>query len=593
MSEIGVDFGSLLPSGLPDGREAVAEGVALGKTIDRSTSLYCDEKGVKSEREWREQARERGIPCTCMNLGLSTWADTRESMVLIYEDALRRGVRPPDRFNLLAERRMGLPKEMRADAPQETGPVLWTEQDWWELTHTVPIQPEAADNMIGGPGSVENVVDALTVGATYVGVLSQYAWRWPYWDDEIAQLMAVLKAAGVLACHRDAGVVFDSYLDDGYPGVFHDYASYVGWAMLERYVSEELIGAAYSCSWGGLTQNPVTKSAVTLALHQVNPDQVPAAFLQGDTIGNTPDFDSNMAVLCTDMLFAKALDMKYRLGGALLAVPLTETERIPNWSEVAAVQAASRKLDEYVPMVDPVIDWAAIEALSARLVEGGRHFFSGALTAMKQTGVDVNDPAQVLIAMKRLGAASWEDMFGAGEPDPNFPRGRKPILQTDLVRETMARRDRLVADLSAQQRDGSLAGAKVVVASTDVHEMAQYLLLSSLEHAGASVIDAGVNRDPEDIVKVAVETAAEAVVVTTHNGVARSFARKLVDELTLAHVEAPIFMGGVLNEDVEGSDVPVDVRADLRSMNVATPGTIEELVASIGEAVPVVDGKGR
>ena len=143
----------------------------------------------------------------------------------------------------------------------------------------------------------------------------------------------------------------------GYPGVFHDYASYVGWAMLERYVSEELIGAAIR-SWGGLTQNPVTKSAVTLALHQVNPRH-PAAFLQGDTIGNTPDFDSNMAVLCTDMLFAKALDMKYRLGGALLAVPLTETERIPNWSEVAAVQAASRKLDEYVPMVDPVIDWAA------------------------------------------------------------------------------------------------------------------------------------------------------------------------------------------------------------------------------------------
>ena len=35
-----------------------------------------------------------------------------------------------------------------------------------------------------------------------------------------------------------SGVCFDSYLEDGYPGVFHDYANYVGWAMLERYVSE-------------------------------------------------------------------------------------------------------------------------------------------------------------------------------------------------------------------------------------------------------------------------------------------------------------------------------------------------------------------
>ena len=142
--------------------------------------------------------------------------------------------------------------------------------------------------MIGGPGSVDNVLDALRVGVTYVGVLSQYSWRWPYWDDEITQLQSVLTAAGVLAAFRDDGVVFDSYLEDGYPGVFHDYASYVGWAMLERYVSEELIGAAYSSSWGGLTQNPVIKSAVTLALDAVNPHRVPTAFLQGDTIGNTP-----------------------------------------------------------------------------------------------------------------------------------------------------------------------------------------------------------------------------------------------------------------------------------------------------------------
>ena len=78
-----------------------------------------------------------------MNIGLSTWDDTREAMALIYEDAKSRGVRPPDRFNLIAERPHGAAKDLRAAAPQETGPVLWTEQDWWEMTHTVPIQPEA------------------------------------------------------------------------------------------------------------------------------------------------------------------------------------------------------------------------------------------------------------------------------------------------------------------------------------------------------------------------------------------------------------------------------------------------------------------
>ena len=103
-----------------------------------------------------------------------------------------------------------------------------------------------------------------------------------------------LKGAGLLAAFKDQGVVFDSYLEDGYPGVFHDYANYIGWAMVERYISEELIGAAYSPSWGGLTQNPVIKSAVTLALDAVNPERVPFLYTQGDTIGNTPDFDANM-----------------------------------------------------------------------------------------------------------------------------------------------------------------------------------------------------------------------------------------------------------------------------------------------------------
>ncbi|HYJ21831.1 MAG TPA: hypothetical protein VEW07_07405, partial [Solirubrobacterales bacterium] len=382
MSEINVDLSALLPADLPDGREAVAEGKALAAGLERGRSLFCETNGVGSEREWRERARAEGFSCSCMNIGLATWADTREAIGLIYEDALARGVRPPDRFNLLAERRMGLPKDRRADAPQETGPALWSDQDWWELANTAPIQPEAADNMIGGPGSVENASDALRVGITHIGVLSQYSWRWPYWDDEISQTMSVLKAGGLLAAFRSEGVCFDSYLEDGYPGVFHDYANYVGWAMLERYISEELIGAAYSCSWGGLTQNPVIKSAVTLALHTVNPEGVPAGFVQGDTIGNTPDFDSNMAVVSSDVLFMKMVDRRYKLGGAPIAVPVTETERIPSWEEVATVQTIGRRLEEYIPLVDPVVDWAQIEAMRDRLVAGGRAFFAAAIDGL-------------------------------------------------------------------------------------------------------------------------------------------------------------------------------------------------------------------
>ena len=583
-TEIDVDLSALLPAGLPDGRELVAEGREMARGIERARSSYCEEKGVGSEREWRERARQEGIPCTCMNIGLATWADTREALGSIYEDALSRGVRPPDRFNLIAERRMGLPKAKRAEAAQETGPVMMTEQDWWELAHTVPIEPEAADNTIGGPGSVENARDALQAGITSIGVLSQYSWRWPYHDDDVNQTVQVLQAAGMLAAFKADGVVFDSYMEDGYPGVFHDYANYVGWAMVERYVSERLIGAAYSPSWGGLTQNPVIKSAVTLALDAVNPDRVPFLYTQGDTIGNTPDFDANMAVLNADLLFTKMVDMRYRLGSAPIAVPVTETERIPTWQEVATVQTVSRRLEDYVPMVDPVVDWGQIEALRDRLVRGGKAFFEAVIHGLAGARIDTRDPAQLRLVLKRLGSNRCEELFGAGEPEAGFPRGRRPVLETDLVRRTMEERERLLAELREQREEEAIRGMKILVTSTDVHEFAEFLLASTLAAVGTEVIDFGINRDPEDIVKAVIETDADAVVVTTHNGVARSFGKLLMEELRGAGAGGvPVFMGGVLNEDVPGSDIPIDVRADLNATGIETPGTIDRLVDSLIE----------
>jgi methylmalonyl-CoA mutase cobalamin-binding domain/chain len=584
MTELDVDLSALLPADLPDGREAVEEGKELAKGVERGRSLFCEEKGVGSEREWRERARREGFCCTCMNIGLATWADTREALGLIYEDALSRGVRPPDRFNLIAERRQGLPKDKRAEAPQETGPAMMNSQDWWELAHAAPIQPEAADNNIGSPASVENAIDALQAGITTIGVLSQYSWRWPYWDDEVGQTMVTLRGAGLLAAFKDEGVVFDSYLEDGYPGVFHDYANYIGWAMLERYISEELIGAAYSPSWGGLTQNPVIKSAVTLALDAVNPDKVPLSYVQGDTIGNTADFDANMAVLNTDVLFMKMVESRYRLGGAPIAVPVTETERIPSWQEVATVQTISRRLEDYVPMVEPVVDWTKIEAMRNQLVRGGRAFFDSTINGLSSAGIDVRDPAQLLLVTKRLGSTRCEELFGAGEPDSEFPRGRRPVLQTDLVKSTMEERERLIAELSQRGEEEAIRGMKVLVTSTDVHEFAEFLLTSTLSAVGTQVIDFGINRDPEDIVKAVIETDADAVVITTHNGVARSFGQRLMEEMGSAVTgDVPVFMGGVLNEDVEGSEIPIDVSADLNATGIQTPGTIDRLVDALIE----------
>ena len=141
----------------------------------------------------------------------------------------------------------------------------------------------------------------------------------------------------------------------------------------------------------------------------------------------------------------------------------------------------------------------------------------------------------------------------------------------------MEKRAALLENLEKRGPDERLKGIKVVVASTDVHEFAKFLLTSTFDAIGSEVIDCGINRDPEDIVKVARETAADAVVITTHNGVARTFGRKLVDEMAAASVDSAIYMGGVLKEDIEGSEVPIDVRADLAEVGIRTPSSIDDM----------------
>ena len=583
MTQTSIDLGALLPDGLPATGELVAEARRLAKDVEVGHTLYLQEKGVRSELEYRRHAAKHRIPCTAMNIGLATWADTRDALEHIYEDALRRGVRPPDRFELLAERRMGLPPELRENAPAETGPCLWTEQDWWELGHTVPIQPEAGDNMIGGPGSVPNAIAALRAGCTTVGVASQFVWRWPYWDDEAAQIAAVVTAAAILGEKKAQGTVLNGYIDDGYCGVFSDYATIVGWAMLERYAFEELLGVPYSVSWGGLTTNPYNKAVVTLALEAVNPQHIPPAYIQGDTIGHTDDIAQNYAGVSIDIAMAKLVCVRYGIAGAMIAVPVTENIRIPSWEEIADIQAANRRVESYLPSLEKMIDWRAIETEAARIADGARTVFGNFIETMRATGVDVTDALQVLLVMKRVGSDAFERLFGAGALDPKELSGRVPLLRTDLVSKTMELREDVLATVRESLGVEVLRGRSVVVASTDVHHFALYLMRSVLEQAGADVTDIGVSRDPEDIAKVAIETDADAVCVTTHNGVARSFGAQLKAALAAEDCRAAVFMGGVLNEDIEDSPTPVDVRHELWAQGIQTPEDFPSMIAELSK----------
>src|ERR1700694_1482482 len=96
-----IDFSGLVPDGMPDGNEVLRGGIEHGRRIERATSLFCQEHNGRSEREFRERSREQGRFTTSINIGLNTWADTREALGCIIEDSKARGVHPPDQFTLL------------------------------------------------------------------------------------------------------------------------------------------------------------------------------------------------------------------------------------------------------------------------------------------------------------------------------------------------------------------------------------------------------------------------------------------------------------------------------------------------------------
>ena len=93
----------------------------------------------------------------------------------------------------------------------------------------------------------------------------------------------------------------------------------------------------------------------------------------------------------------------------------------------------------------------------------------------------------------------------------------------------------------------------------------------------AKVIDIGTSASSSEIAKVAVETNANVVAVSTYNGMALSLGRQLQDELKIRGVSPRIFLGGRLNEDLE-DEPAAEVSTRLEALGIAACGTLTEMV---------------
>src|SRR5271166_825196 len=155
--------GELVPRGLPSGQEFVRRGRKIATSLTTGRTRYCRERGVRSERHYKEACATRDEITYYINLGLKSWPETRAGLEEILAACRDRDLRV-DRVSLTADRRMGLPPAARRSAIEETGIMFWTPEDWRGAASDLDVEPILNDHAVGSPASVENACAAIEAG---------------------------------------------------------------------------------------------------------------------------------------------------------------------------------------------------------------------------------------------------------------------------------------------------------------------------------------------------------------------------------------------------------------------------------------------
>jgi methylmalonyl-CoA mutase cobalamin-binding subunit len=496
---------------------------------------FCRAAGVAHELEFKRQARDAGRVTFHMHVGLTDWPATARAVRYVHDELGERGHRI-ERFGLCLDRAMGLPPEQRARARRETGPRL--EDDEWLEVAALPVQPHLGDHMIGTPAGEGNARAALAAGITSIGNLGQFfAFEPPGGYDDATLTAATVRALRAMA--RTPGALVHSYLDDGPAVQFSHYGGFVGWAALELYVVEELLGARLAHAYGGLIPDPDDRAIVGFALDDLRGRDSIGTMVYGNTVDYTRDHAHNERVLREYLTVDIGAQLHRPTGHAINPVPLTEAERIPSAPEILQVQLIAREVAGGARR--PPAHWAPLEAQGARLAEDARAFRDRTLRRLADEGVDTADAEQVLLALRRIAPATLDTGDG------------RPTWKSQVV---SAQAERIA------HKTPRLDGTRVLLAVLEVHDVIRDALAKALTRAGADVVVLHSGVTPAQVGAAATQEDVDAVVVGSYNGGALSLGR----ELRAAYGGLIVF-GGVLNEDTGGA-LPADARPGLAELGI-------------------------
>ncbi len=120
------------------------------------------------------------------------------------------------------------------------------------------------------------------------------------------------------------------------------------------------------------------------------------------------------------------------------------------------------------------------------------------------------------------------------------------------------------------------------MASSDVHEHAAGALAQLLSEAGALVVNLGAEQNPGDLVDAILEHGADVLMLSTHNGMALEYAKRLQHLLERASISLPVIIGGVLNQKVAEQVLPVPVINELVALGMRPAVGMPNLTRLLG-----------
>ncbi|NCE98698.1 cobalamin B12-binding domain-containing protein [Emergencia sp. 1XD21-10] len=566
---------------LPDMKTIRSDAKKIASKITIGETLFMKEYGVKSEVEYKLKMMEAGKIMKHSVIGWNSWDVTEDGIRAVY-NGLKEAGSGIDRLGICCDWIMGVPEQYR-DRFQASGSlILNTPEEWSRLGQVVPVHPHLGDHMIGSLNGVENVTNALNAGVTSIGNLAQYfTYEYPSLEMEDYRTEDYIKAMAIMGEFKDQGVCMHCNLDDGYGAQFHDVANLLGWAKLERYVAEDLMGGRLAHCYGNLFSDSFLRIVFNRALSMINKYGTPGTFVNGNTIDYGFCLPRNYAALCAYALPDVSCQLMYPSGYAVAPVPFTEAIRIPEPKEIIEAQLTMDMVIEKAPYYARYINWEKVNADAEKLVVGANQFFERVMNALDDLGVDINHGGEIVSVLKAIGPEQLEIAFGAGRKDKEAMRTRVPVMPTSIVQTINKIQDEALAKQNFAG-DGPLSGVAVVVGSTDVHEFGKEVIRNYLRKAGAKVFDLGVSVSIGEIADTLVETGSKVLCMSTYNGMAYSFAKDLMEELKRTGMEdTHMLMGGRLNEAMDGSDVPIDVTDKLTAMGVNADNNLDTIVETI------------